>query len=80
MTDIFDRASDLEQKERDASIARRKDLAAAHDAPFEIEGARVCLDCFEPIPEQRLRALATAARCVDCQQSHERRLRGAHGL
>lgn len=80
MTDIFDRASALEQQERDASIARRKEIAATHDAPFEIEGVRVCLDCCEPIAKKRLKALPTAARCVDCQEIHERRLRGVHGL
>lgn len=80
MADILDRASALEQQERDASIARRKVAAATHEAPFEIEGVRMCLDCFEPIAKRRIKALPTAARCVDCQEIHERRLRGAHGL
>ena len=78
MADIFDRASALEQQERDASIARRTVLASAHEAPFEIEGVRVCLDCFEPIAKRRLKALPAAARCVECQTLKERR--GAHGL
>lgn len=80
MADIFDRASALEQQERDASIARRQEVAAAHDTPFEIEGVRVCADCFEPISKHRLEALPTAVRCIDCQELRERRLRGANGL
>lgn len=36
-----------------------------------------CLDCDEPIAEQRLLALPAAAYCASCQAVHERRLGSA---
>jgi DnaK suppressor protein len=36
----------------------------------------LCLDCGDPIPEQRLLALPASAYCASCQSSHE--LRDAH--
>jgi len=35
-----------------------------------------CLDCGEPIPEARLEAYPSAARCIDCQSRFEQ-ARGA---
>lgn len=69
--DEIDRAAELEQRERDESLARRG--APAHETPFEIEGKRVCLDCFEPVTKKRLAANPHAVRCVACQTRLERR-------
>lgn len=39
--------------------------------------ARFCEDCDDPIAAQRLRAVPTATRCVDCE---ERALRSRHAF
>lgn len=78
MTDILDRAGELEQRDRDAALARQAAAESEHERPFEIEGVRVCLDCFEPIAPARLAANHDAVRCVECQQDSERRR--AHGM
>jgi DnaK suppressor protein len=31
----------------------------------------ICMDCGEPIAEDRLESLASAVRCLDCQARHE---------
>lgn len=75
MTDAADRAQEREEADRDAALARARDNTA-HEAPFEIEGRRVCLDCFEPIDKRRLKANPAAVRCLECQTLIERRHRG----
>lgn len=67
----------MEQHDRDAALARQA-AESEHERPFEIEGVRVCLDCFEPIAPTRLAANHAAVRCVECQQDHDRRR--AHGM
>lgn len=74
MTDAIDHAGELEQRERDESLARQAARAAEHEKPFEIEGRRVCLDCFEPIALKRLKANPAAVRCTECQQLQDRRV------
>lgn len=32
----------------------------------------ICVDCVQPIPTARLEAEPTAARCVNCQELHEK--------
>ncbi|HEX5514808.1 MAG TPA: TraR/DksA family transcriptional regulator [Gammaproteobacteria bacterium] len=32
----------------------------------------ICVDCGQPIKVERLRAMPTAIRCIDCQSRHER--------
>lgn len=31
-----------------------------------------CIDCGEPIPESRLKAVPNTVRCLDCQSEYER--------
>lgn len=76
MTDEADRAQAREERDRAEAIERA--AAPASETPFEIEGVRVCLDCFDPIARQRLAANPAAVRCVDCQNDYERRQR-RHG-
>ena len=57
MSDIIDRASDLEQARTENAIANRKRFTGA--------SALVC-DCGEPIPEARQRILPGVTTCIDC--------------
>lgn len=74
MSDAADRAQEHEERARAEALARA--AAPALDQPFEIEGVRVCLDCFEPIPAARLAAYPRAARCVECQGDFENHQQG----
>lgn len=78
MTDAADRAQAREEQERMEAIERRREAAdrATAETPFEIEGTRVCLDCFDPISKKRLKANPQAVRCIDCQTDVERSGRG----
>lgn len=69
MTDEFDRASELEEKERESAIARqrkktRKGPALSH-----------CEDCGDEIPKERLAAAPGCRRCIECQTLSERQER-----
>ena len=58
--------SELTQlKLSETAIARIRDGLAQ-------EGEEVCVECDEPIPEARRRALPSAERCIACQTRHER--------
>lgn len=65
MTDFYDRAQALEQRQREEALARQFDRLAA--------GASLshCEDCAEPIPEARQRIVAGCTRCVQCQEDAE---------
>ncbi len=71
MTDIADRAQVREQLNLNHALTRQAERAAAREQPFEIEGKRVCLDCFEPLGKKRLKANPDAVRCVECQELKE---------
>jgi DnaK suppressor protein len=76
MSDDADRAQLVEEAARAHALARA--AAAPAETPFEIEGVRVCLDCFEPVPLVRLVANPRAVRCVECQWRIEKH-RAARG-
>lgn len=63
MTDRFDRAQELEQLHRDAS------LAAARNAMPAFPSSGTCVTCREPISPARLKALPNATRCIDCARA-----------
>ncbi|EIJ69485.1 TraR/DksA family transcriptional regulator [Pasteurella bettyae] len=69
MTDIFDRAQAIEEKQRELSLQNR--FKAVHRISLQ-----ECQDCGEPIPEQRRKMVQGCTRCVDCQQVYEQRLKG----
>jgi phage/conjugal plasmid C-4 type zinc finger TraR family protein len=77
MSDIADIAESVEALHRATALAHHRAAATQYEQPFEIEGTRVCLDCFEPIVQRRLKILPHCVRCVDCQNDHDRRR--AHG-
>lgn len=75
MSDQIDEAQEIEQRDNASALVRQQEAAASTEQPFEIQGRRVCLDCFEPIPKKRLKANPNAVRCTECQTDHERRER-----
>lgn len=70
MTDVFDRASQLETEERERLIAACRKPPT--EPPDEDEHGRYCLDCGGTIPPPRVLSV-NAVRCVDCQTLHEHR-------
>jgi len=71
MADPFDRAQEVEQAFRDSALARQ--LTHAVEQPdIDSQGRRYCLGCGAEIETERLVAVPTAARCVDCQTAKER--------
>lgn len=76
MSDLFDRASELEAAERDRLIAK---VRARHQAPpDEDEHGRYCLDCAVIIPPVRVVQVG-AVRCVECQTLREHKEAGRVG-
>lgn len=69
MTDIFDRAQELEQRQRAEAIAKFSEKIETGD------GLSHCEDCGEPIPEARRNAVRGCTRCVQCQTDAEKALR-----
>ncbi|BBF86292.1 hypothetical zinc-finger containing protein [Aquitalea magnusonii] len=67
MTDMFDRAQELEQRQREEALARH---AAKQQAGSSFSH---CNDCGEPIPERRRLCVPGCTRCIDCQNEHEKR-------
>lgn len=69
MADDLDRASALtEQHTADALARHRRQMAAAGKV-----SAENCIECDEPIPPARQRAVVGVVRCVDCQALLEKR-------
>ncbi|MER0040587.1 TraR/DksA C4-type zinc finger protein [Pseudomonas sp. MGal98] len=68
MADIADIANDRMQQELDHRLAQYRQ---AQPCPVSEE----CEECGDPIPFERVQALAKmpCLRCVECQGFHERR-------
>ncbi len=67
MTDIFEQASDLEQRQREDALAMQ--------AARQPIGASLshCQDCGEPISDKRRLCAPGCTRCVNCQNEYEKR-------
>ncbi|MFV0448021.1 MAG: TraR/DksA C4-type zinc finger protein [Vibrio sp.] len=74
MTDIIDRAAKLEQKHRDAAIARARQVADRTPQTFDGDTI-VCACCGMPIPLKRLALNPHATLCVECKSQLETRER-----
>lgn len=70
--DIIDDANESNQFHRDLAINQVLRSRAA-ERPLVVGGIRYCIDCEEPIHDDRLRVKPDAVRCVDCQNAHDRR-------
>ncbi|WP_410499691.1 TraR/DksA family transcriptional regulator [Chitinibacter sp. S2-10] len=65
MSDVFDRATDLEQWQREQALSK------ALDQPASTVTSLGCHECGEPIPEARRKAAPHCTRCIDCQKDFE---------
>nr|DAR60790.1 MAG TPA: DksA-like zinc finger domain containing protein [Caudoviricetes sp.] len=63
MPDMFDKAQEIEQLERDHALRKRH---TTHTA-----SRLFCEDCDEPIPEMRRNKIPGCTRCVECQTIYE---------
>ncbi|NDP58019.1 MAG: TraR/DksA family transcriptional regulator [Oxalobacteraceae bacterium] len=70
MTDVYDRASALEELQRQHAIARQR----AQNAGPAL-GYSHCMDCGDAIDPARLRAVHNCCRCIDCQKAADARHR-----
>ncbi|NVP03172.1 TraR/DksA C4-type zinc finger protein [Photobacterium damselae subsp. damselae] len=71
MTDLFDRAQQLEEMYRDNAIHNHQHRQS-REIPDEDEQGRYCLTCGELIQPARLEANPNAVRCVPWQELKER--------
>lgn len=67
----FEQAQALTERLTQAGIEQT--LQGHLEAPLEVNGQRLCLDCDESLSAARLNANPRAVRCVDCQNDHDRR-------
>lgn len=70
MTDIFDRATELEEIARDEALARQQQRSRNAINPA-LESAEDCVACGEIIPEPRRAALPGVQHCIACAQQKE---------
>lgn len=71
MTDIFDRASELEQKTRERALAAQAQRAALTGKTVA-DSATECQDCGDDIPLKRRKAMPGCQRCIHCQELREK--------
>ncbi|NKF51377.1 TraR/DksA family transcriptional regulator [Shewanella sp. WXL01] len=79
MTDVIDKACELEQRQRDSAIKRQLQHTAHHGNDWQ---QRTCIDCYAPIGTERLVLVPNAKRCIECQLDYEheqKKLRGKRG-
>lgn len=65
MSDLFDRAQDLEALQRERALAAQAQCLP--QGPTRMQ----CEDCGEAIPLKRRQAMPGCRRCLACQQQHE---------
>ena len=66
MTDLYDRAAEIEQFHRETAIRKQ----AEKNNPAAVS-AYECEECGEPIPEARRQAVLGCRCCISCQQEIE---------
>ena len=70
MTDIYDRATEIEEAQREDALEQHRHRRRLTPT----DSSRECRICDEPIPDERRRAVPGCSTCVDCQRDLE------HGL
>ena len=71
MTDQFDRATEIEEAQREDALqaqSRRAGFAGKTVA----DSAEACQMCDEPVPQARREAVPGVQTCIDCQREIER--------
>jgi phage/conjugal plasmid C-4 type zinc finger TraR family protein len=66
MTDIFDRATELEESAREAAIA-------AHRQRWQGAALSHCEDCGSEIPAARHAAVKNCRACIECAKAEDAR-------
>ena len=66
MTDLYDRAAEIEQFHRETAIRKQ----AEKNNPAAVS-AYECEECGQPIPEARRQAVIGCRCCISCQQEIE---------
>lgn len=74
MSDVFDQAAALEERQREDALQAQRNRAGLA-GKTHLDSARECRVCDEPIPEQRRRAMPGVKTCIDCQEDLEHELR-----
>lgn len=67
MVDLLDRASGVEERQRELALHRQQ---SKKEKPLIIDGIRCCLNCGHVIPIERVNAV-DAVRCITDQELHE---------
>ncbi len=60
-----------DELERLAEISEQQLAARIHAARISGTGPHYCIDCDDPIPQERREAIRGCERCTDCQTIHE---------
>jgi len=71
---LADLIADVDQAEVTRDLTELRALEAARKRLAD-GSYGICVDCGADIPIERLRAQPAAARCVECQQRHEKTYR-----
>ncbi len=69
--DDLDRAKEREMADRDKALQVQLQDGRETEEPMEINGIRLCLDCYEVIPEERIKARPESVLCVSCKEKKE---------
>lgn len=78
MTDIYDRATELEQRQREAALQNQRDKAHLGDAKsWRKLSAKWCTTtaCGERIPDERRKAIPGVQHCTACANDIEQQQR-----
>lgn len=65
MPDEIDRAQEINEQLLGDALAQQQRRMPRGESLAE------CVDCGEPIPEARRKAMPGCRRCIDCQTLHE---------
>jgi phage/conjugal plasmid C-4 type zinc finger TraR family protein len=74
MADDIDRAQYHNEFYQQHAMAAHYRRQIPHGPPLSKGGGEaggICIDCEEPIPEARRRAMPGCQRCIGCQTLHE---------
>lgn len=72
MSDEIDRTNEREAQILALQVASSLSRSlSTEEVEAIVQKGRDCVDCMQPIPALRLRAMPRAVRCVKCQQDYE---------